>query len=447
MKTSTSRTAVNDELTLISISYTDDMKKRTDPLPPLENLFRPGTGDQPPYLAGREQEQAVLHGLLRNLTARRNPPRHAVAFGPRGNGKTTLLRAVEQHCQEAGIHTLWLAAPALQSQESFVQAILRESLKQGRKTPEKPLQEGVMNLLQWLQPDLSVGPMQARVRLKDPACRQQLQGTTVRDLPDVIVSGPEYRAWTPFVLFLDEAHQMDPNLGHALLNDAQRLIGEKMPFLLILAGTPQLRPQLQKMRTTFWERAEILPIWRLAPAATEAAITLPLAEHRLAVEPTALTRVVAATQDYPYFIQLWGEALCHRYIAAPEERITARHVAWAEQDVQAEQQMFYGERYQETTAQRLESLARVSAQLVLHQQKYPLLSKTDPSQRLGPIYSQIEDYLHENTDLSITEDALPTLEALGFLWRPDSRTVEPGIPSLMQFRSLAIVPIVSSLLG
>ena len=392
---------------------------------PLENLFRPGTGDEPPYLAGREEEQALLHHLLRNLQARRHPPRHAVAFGPRGNGKTALLRVIEQHCRAAGLHTLWLAAPALQSQETFAQAILTESLKQGWKTQGKPLLEGVKNLLQWLQIDLAVGPMQARVRLKDPACRQELQGTTVRELLDIIVSGPEYRTRAPFVLFIDEAHRLAPDLGHELLNDAQIMIGEKLPFLLVLAGTPQLEAHINTLHTTFWERSEILPVGRLAPAATKAALVRPLTEYRVEMDPTGLDQVVAATQGYPYFIQLWGSVLCRRYIAEPGPQITARHVAGAEPIVLERQQYFYGKRYQEPKKQNLQSLACAVAQVV------------QPGSTCGDSISeeQLEAGLQANTGLELAKirAGIENLEGLGFLWKPDARMVEPGIPSLMQY--------------
>ena len=392
---------------------------------PLKNLFRPGTGDEPPYLAGREKEQAVLHDLLGNLQQGIEPPGHAVALGPRGNGKTVLLRAIEQHCREAGIHTLWLAAPALQSQGTFGQAILTESLKQGQRTPGKPLLEGVRNLLQWLQMDLSVGPMQARVRLQDPAHRQALQGTTVKELLDIIVSGPEYRTCAPFVLFIDEAHEMAPDLGRTLLNDAQRLIGEKMPFLLVLAGTPQLEAHLGTLHATFWERSEILPIGRLMPAATAAAITRPLARHRLGVEPDALAQVVAATQDYPYFIQLWGRALCHQFTAEPGSQITTRHMAAAEPAVRERQQYFYGRRYQELKRQNLSPLACAVARVMTARN-----ACRDSMQE-----EQLEAALQEDMALSpeAIQQGLAALEAVGFYWKPDACTVEPGIPSLMQY--------------
>ena len=403
------------------------MTETIDRSVPLEDLFRPGTGGAPPYLAGREKEQKTLHRLLRNLQRGMEPPGHAVAFGPRGNGKTSLLRVVEQDCRAAGIHTLWLAAPALRDQATFIQAILQETLKQRRQTPENQLKEGIRNLFEWLQIGLSVGPMQAKFRLKDPACRQRWQDLAIRDLLDIIVNGPEYRTRSPFVLFIDEAHQLAPDLGHELLNDAQIMIGEQLPFLLVLAGTPQLETHINTLHTTFWERSRILPIGRLTPAATKAALVRPLAGYGLEVAPDGLDRVVAKTQNYPYFIQLWGEALCWQFTAEPGPRIAAPgHVARAEPLVREQQRYFYGKRYQELKKQNLRSLACAVARVV---QSGITLRGSSISE------DELEAGLQEETALSLEaiQEGLAALENLGFLWKPDASTVEPGIPSLMQY--------------
>ena len=56
------------------------------------NPFAPGRGQTPPFLADRETEQGSHHDLLAYLLAGRGPPRDAILSGPRGNGKTVLLR-------------------------------------------------------------------------------------------------------------------------------------------------------------------------------------------------------------------------------------------------------------------------------------------------------------------------------------------------------------------
>ena len=59
---------------------------------PPRQLFMPGTGQLPPYFAGREHEQRTLLDCLGVLREGGTVPADIVLTGPRGNGKTALLR-------------------------------------------------------------------------------------------------------------------------------------------------------------------------------------------------------------------------------------------------------------------------------------------------------------------------------------------------------------------
>ena len=114
----------------------------------------------------------------------------------------------------------------------------------------------------------------------------------------------------PLVLLLDEAHTLDRDLGRILLNASQAVCA-KAPFLLVMAGTPDLQPHLNTMSATFWSRPEKLGIDRLDETASAAAVARPLAGQTPAIEfdEPALRKVVQESQCYPYFLQLWGAAL------------------------------------------------------------------------------------------------------------------------------------------
>ena len=68
----------------------------------IPDVFKPGSGAFPPALTGREREQAVLTRGLADLSAGEAPPHDIVLTGPRGNGKTVLLRWFERACRDAG---------------------------------------------------------------------------------------------------------------------------------------------------------------------------------------------------------------------------------------------------------------------------------------------------------------------------------------------------------
>jgi len=56
------------------------------------NPFRPGAGKMPPLLAGRQEEQKTLLNFLDRTRKYDSPDSDIVLIGPRGNGKTALLR-------------------------------------------------------------------------------------------------------------------------------------------------------------------------------------------------------------------------------------------------------------------------------------------------------------------------------------------------------------------
>ena len=117
----------------------------------------------------------------------------------------------------------------------------------------------------------------------------------------------------PLVVLLDEAHVLERDVGQLLLNVSQEVRADA-PFLLVLAGTPGLPAHLSAIDASFWSRLGEgrLGIGLLSDAATRAALVEPLAAHGVSIDANVLDAVVEDSQRYPYFVQLWGEALWKR---------------------------------------------------------------------------------------------------------------------------------------
>lgn len=111
---------------------------------------------------------------------------------------------------------------------------------------------------------------------------------------------------------IDVAQTMPVRLGRALLSAAQRWQSGELPAMLLLAGTPDLPRHLSTLGTTFWERSEELPIGRLGPGASAAAIRIPLEEGGQSIAEEALQHVVVGSHWYPFFLQVWGKGLWER---------------------------------------------------------------------------------------------------------------------------------------
>ena len=258
-------------------------------------LFVPGDGALPPALAGRSAQQAVLSRCLSDMVRGAAPPHNVVLVGPRGNGKTALLNWFKATCESAsGVDVVSLTPGEIADAGGLTDAVV----------PRR----GIARLLPRKAGIASVGsaewsPSQERnfKRALLAHCRRK-----------------------PLALLLDEAHTLDLGLGSLLLNASQQVRAEA-PFLLVLAGTPGLSAHLGAMDASFWSRlgAGLLGVGRLDPAAARTALVEPLQAHDVRIEEDALEAVVEDSQRYPYFLQLWGDALWQRHLATGASDLTA----------------------------------------------------------------------------------------------------------------------------
>ena len=359
--------------------------------------FRPGPGGLPPYLAGRGSEQAIFRRLLSGLQDGLAPPREVVLHGPRGNGKTALLAWLQREAAGyPGVDVLRLTPADIPNEPRLVQRVLPTTWLQ-RLTPSEVSIRGVT----WLTGRNESAPLDevlaARVRKK------------------------------PLVLLLDEAHTLDGEVGSTLLNTSQK-IGRDLPFLLVLAGTPSLRSHLNTMNVSFWNRAERRPVGRLDPSAAGEAIRQPLHGENIDIDEDVLAHVVRESHGYPYFVQLWGDALWRQATEAAEPEARRRLTRAAADAVQSafdrEKNDYYLDRYEELETLDLLPVARTVAEAFGAQ---PLLDD-------ARLETAVLRGLGARCGADLLTAAKENLRHLGYVWRPEATPLwEPGIPSLMDY--------------
>lgn len=247
--------------------------------------FKPGDGGTPPYLAGRTREQQVLLGALESLREGEGAHRNIVLTGPRGNGKTVLMRWFESKCeQDSALDVVWLT-PA------------------GMGNSLDDLANELAPTARWdnLKPDM----VKAGIKLVEATWQL---GNKSSNLSRLLTARCRQRS---LVLLLDEAHTLDPAVGQVLLNVSQE-VRAKAPFLLVLGGTPGLEQQFNDLDTSFWTRAQKLGIGLLDENGAREALLMPFHQHGIAMNEDVMAMVIADSQRYPYFLQCWGKALTER---------------------------------------------------------------------------------------------------------------------------------------
>ena len=366
------------------------------PVPVELGPFQPGTGGLPPYLAGREREQTLFRRYFDALRRGRSAPGEVILHGPRGNGKTALLRWAKREVDaDDGLEAHWLVGSNIPAPADFV----------------SPLELG-----SWLR---KIAPESVSVAGVGVSLRQG------GDRPLRLAEALEARAKAkPLLILLDEAHTLKPEVGQWLLNAAQAA-GSESPFLLVLAGTPDLRARLSEMEASFWSRARELPLGRLDEAAATEAIRRPLAEDGIAVEEEALARMVRESHGYPFFVQLWGQAVWRRVrrSAAEARPVTTAIVEEAAGEFEAERNDYYIDRFDELDRQGWLGAAREVALAFRERTRLPHTGFRMAIRRSAPA-----------GDRAAELEAAADLEHLGFVWKTrGTPSWEPGIPSLMDY--------------
>ena len=362
--------------------------------------FVPGYGALPPYLAGRHDEQKELRKLVAYLENGRGAPRSAVLTGPRGNGKTALLRWF-QHDIEAGendIEVIWLTPSEIPS----LDVLATELVPPGRFASLRP---------ETLSFSVGIGRLGWEL------------GNRPRSLTRLLTERCNQR---PLVVLLDEAHNIGHEVGHALLNASQS-VAAASPFLLVMAGTPELQAHLNTLSATFWNRAEQIGIGRLDDDAAAAAVANPLVEltPSITLGEAALERIVAESQGYPYFLQLWGDALWHAAADARTTRIDDAVVAAAKPAFELKRTIYYEDRRDELKRQGLlEVAARVAPAFHENPTLPDRVLDAAIAAALPPGASSHEVFRYQRS-----------LANVGYVWKaPGAGSVwQPGIPSLMDY--------------
>ena len=357
--------------------------------------FRPGAGTEPPCLAGRESEQELLKGFLGGLSEGASFLNEIVLYGPRGNGKTVLLRWLRQEARShAGVEVLARTPSDIFDRTRLAEELLPETWWR-RYGPDEVAVAGIS----W-RPGKGLPPS-----------------------PRAVLEARARRA--PFLLLLDEAHTLDPEVGRALLNASQE-VRRELPFLLVLAGTPNLRSRLNRMGVSFWNRAQLVRVGRLSEDAAAVALERPFGEHGVAVDEDALAAMVRASQCYPFFVQVLGGAVW-RQVAGRGlggRRVTGQTLDRARPGFEAVKGEYYLHRFDELRERRLLPVGRAVAEAFRD------------SARIGD--PQLDGALAAGLGDDATPEAVnaatETLSDLGFIWRVRARPEwEPGIPSLMDY--------------
>ena len=372
--------------------------------------FTPGTGHTPEHIGGREDVFDVLEDALQSIAPNEAqgadgllehdamPP--IVITGPRGVGKTLLLRWMEEQAQEMKIHVARL--------EYVKDLAAGDAL--GNLFDE--IAGGDASLLELVKGfNLSVGPLGGGVDL----------GAATRTYKNVLQSR---LSQGPLVLLMDEAHHYEAKYLGLMLQVGQRLINQRYPLVMLLAGTPDLQSYLMKIEATFMTRSKDIYINLLATEESKDALSTPFTNRGIEVEPEALEMMWGMTDNYPYFVQLVGAEVWEALPKDGKRRVDVALVKQAQEEIGEERRNFYRKIYNEMNAKELTPYALQTAEILARQPNAQAKRK------------DIELVLLEkNSGIKAAKarEIVDGLQWLGFIWQGRKDYMEPGIPSFFTY--------------
>jgi len=278
--------------------------------------YRPGMGLDPPYLGGREAQIERFQELLRNPSAARN----LLVTGLRGVGKTVLLNRYSSAAEAAG----WLVAEREFSEPdaepgNFAQTVLADLVRLTRKvsggarvrSAAVRAAQAVLEHLGTLS--VSHSGIELGVHLQRASHTPRRLDDDLRDALEEVASLCRHGRHPGIVLRYDEFQVVSERRGastlSALLTAVAGAQQHAVPVILVLCGLPNLLENVSKAKS-YSERMFIVErLGNLPSPDDRLALTEPAARAGRALGDAVVAAVLKDTAGYPFFIQMYGDAL------------------------------------------------------------------------------------------------------------------------------------------
>lgn len=282
------------------------------------NPFRPGAGHRPPYLAGRQLEEAEFRRLLAQTTIMQN----MILTGLRGVGKTVLL----EHLKPIALQENWLwVGTDLSEAASISEANLAERLLTDLSVVTQAIAIGV---------NTRTAPgFTARSSIEPITLGYSTLASTFNKTPGLTADKLKavFNLVAPYVtaaskrgivFAYDEAqnladHRVKDQFPLSLLLEVfQSIQRQDIPFFLLLVGLPTLFPKLVEARTYSERMFRVIFLKQLSENEAREAIVRPVSDANCPVKfrDDAINLIYSYSGGYPYFIQFMCREAYDAYI-------------------------------------------------------------------------------------------------------------------------------------
>lgn len=326
----------------------------------LPNPYAPGS--RPAYLAGRIYERDLVDqglGRIRHLGRSAGP---LLAFhGPRGLGKTSLLRQAQQDADDAGFLTAWVTGRSDQTMVEAVSSSLSRSV-QHRSFGERA--SGLLHRLDKVQVEFGIpGAAKVTADVSGPGADDD-SPRSGRVLSEVLEDGAQFAHHHDhhgLVLFVDEFQEARLNDRKSLLIALQEFDGTPpSPVAIVAAGLPSIHAAVTEA-ATFGERTRFVEVSGLNDVAVAEALQHPAGDLDVRWEPDALLEAIDLAAGYPHKVQLLGQETWNTARPEPGSSIGVGHVRLGADAAKTRMRDLFETRWSRATAEQRRIMAAIAA--------------------------------------------------------------------------------------
>ncbi len=279
-----------------------------------------------------------------------------VDVGPRGVGKTSLLRAYEQAAQSRGFATVFITA----GDRPFLETVSAEFTALGRRwqdSAREQIHAAVKNL------SIGIGPVSIKTAT-DPAATayRRAAGRELQGLIRAAAEQAQRSDATGLVVLVDEIQSADADglraLGYAWQN--MQADDAALPAALFAAGLSHSQDVITDA-VSFAERFQYVHLGNLNDGAAITALTGPAGRRGVTWSPAAAERALGFAQNYPFFVQLIGdETWTAAGFPAAGSVLTIDHVELAAATFTPARAAFFRARWSKATESEMQMLVAMA---------------------------------------------------------------------------------------
>lgn len=322
-----------------------DPFKTADASPLGTSPFKPGAGKVPPSFGSREEPLRTAKAMVDRLAVPSDPVAMPLLRGVRGVGKTALMAYVRHHAARVGAVGLHIEADAADADlTATCQALVRDAAPLLSKAADL---SGRLHSLSITKGEIAFHPAGDRADVNLEAL-----------LYDLVLLAERRRVG--LMLTVDEVHEAEELLLRPLVRAIHRHAQDARAFGVMLSGLPGAADRLLTEGQTYTERLTTHDLGMLDLVGVSEALREPFLEDaQIGVDDEVVDHVHADTGGYPYFVQLWGDAL---WEVLPDRRdVRLSDLTRAQRLVDVRRDDFFTRRWQRFPTGRARALARALA--------------------------------------------------------------------------------------